>query len=140
MIAPEKIAWVMGLRKGIRSLSDLSEAVSRGLPKSALRRSVERVVDDPRQRREVMHHVIPAATLKRRKDRLKREESERIERLARVIATAEYVWSDMEAAKLFLNTPHVEIGGRRPLEAAYTELGARQVEELLWKIFHGLPV
>lgn len=86
-----------------------------------------------------MGRVIPEATLKRRKDRLKPEESERTERLARVIATAEYVWNDVEAAKLFLNTPHTQIGGR-PLEAAYTELGARQVEELLWKIFHGLPV
>jgi antitoxin Xre/MbcA/ParS-like protein len=29
--------------------------------------------------------------------------------------------------------------GRTPLESAMTELGARQVEEILDKIFHGLP-
>jgi uncharacterized protein (DUF2384 family) len=29
--------------------------------------------------------------------------------------------------------------GRTPLEVAFTELGARRVEELLWKLFYGLP-
>ena len=34
---------------------------------------------------------------------------------------------------------HPELEGRAPLELALTELGARRVEELLWKLFYGLP-
>jgi uncharacterized protein (DUF2384 family) len=29
--------------------------------------------------------------------------------------------------------------GRTPLEVSLTELGARRVEELMWKLFYGLP-
>jgi putative toxin-antitoxin system antitoxin component (TIGR02293 family) len=139
MIHAQKIASVMGLKKSVRSLEQLSEVVSRGLPKSALRSIVGRVASSPKEEREVMHHIVPTATYKRRKSLLKPEESEKAERIARVIATAEYVWEDAETAKRFLKSPHPELGGRVPLEAAYTELGARRVEELLWKLFHGLP-
>lgn len=139
MVNPQKIANVMGLKKTVRSLGELSEVVSHGIPKSSLRRIAGRVASDPKEEREVLHRLIPPATYKRRKNLLKPEESEKAERLARVIATAEYVWEDEEAVRRFLKSPHPELGGRTPLEAAYTELGARRVEELLWKLFHGLP-
>jgi putative toxin-antitoxin system antitoxin component (TIGR02293 family) len=80
------------------------------------------------------------ATYKRQRDLLKLEESEHTERLARVIATAEYVWDNEEKSRRFLTTPNPALGGLRPIDTAYTELGARQVEELLWQIFYGLPL
>ena len=39
----------------------------------------------------------------------------------------------------FLHTAHPELGGDQPLDAARTELGARQVEEVLWRMEYGLP-
>jgi putative toxin-antitoxin system antitoxin component (TIGR02293 family) len=140
MVAAQKIAEVMGMKRTVRSLADLSGAVVRGLPKSALRHCVDRVAASPQERRQLMFRVVPEATFKRRRNQLKLEESERTERLARVIATAEYVWDDREEARRFLTTPHPELRDRRPLDAALTELGARRVEEMLWSIFHGLPV
>jgi putative toxin-antitoxin system antitoxin component (TIGR02293 family) len=80
------------------------------------------------------------ATYKRQRDLLKLEESEHTERLARVLATAEYVWDNEEESRRFLTTPNPALGGLRPIDTAYTELGARQVEELLWQIFYGLPL
>lgn len=139
MVNPQRIADVMGLKKRVRSLGDLSEIVSHGVAKSAVRRIAERVAGDPKEEREVMGRLIPPATYKRRKNLLKPDESERAERLARVIATSEYVWEDEENARRFLKSPHPELGGRTPLDASYTELGARRVEELLWKLFYGLP-
>ncbi len=139
MIPARKIADVMGLKSPVRTLRDLSEIVSRGLPKSALRHCVVRVVSGPKEQREAIYRIVPAATYKRRERNLKPAESERTERLARVVATAEHIWSDAEEAKRFLTTPHPELGGRTPLDASRTELGARQVEELLWKLFYGLP-
>jgi putative toxin-antitoxin system antitoxin component (TIGR02293 family) len=140
MVAAQKIAEVMGMKRTVRSLADLSGAVVCGLPKSALRHCVDRVAASPQERRRLMSRVVPEATFKRRRNQLKLEESERTERLARVIATAEYVWDDREEARRFLTTPHPELDDRRPLDAALTELRARRVEEMLWSIFHGLPV
>lgn len=139
-VSPQLIADVMGLPQRIRSLSDLANAVRSGLPKSALRASAARLFKGTAAQTELIHSVIPEATLKRRKDLLKPDESERTERLARVIATAQYVWDDDEDARRFLTTPHSELAGKRPVDVALTELGARQIEELLWKLFYGLPV
>jgi putative toxin-antitoxin system antitoxin component (TIGR02293 family) len=140
MIPADKIAEVLGLQQSIHSLPDLARCVAEGLPKSSLRRCVERVVKDRETQRGLIHRIVPEATYKRRGDLLKLEESEHTERLARVIATAEYVWDDVEESQRFLITPNPALGGQRPIDAAYTELGARQVEELLWQIFHGLPL
>jgi putative toxin-antitoxin system antitoxin component (TIGR02293 family) len=68
------------------------------------------------------------------------DESERTERLARVLAHAEYAWDDREQARDWMNKPHRELQDRSPLEVARTELGARRVEDLLDKLFYGLPV
>ena len=143
MIEARRIAEVMGgrpvLRRRVTSTLDLSEAVARGLPKSSLRTVVERVFADAGDQRRIMYEVVPEATFKRRRDRLSRAESERTERLARVIASAEYVWGDREGTRRFLTSPHPALGGNTPLNAARSELGARLVEDLLAKIEHGLP-
>jgi len=86
-----------------------------------------------------MNRIVPEATFKRRRDRLSAAESERTERIARVVANAEHVWGDRVDARRFLTTAHPALRGRSPLDTAMTELGARQVEEILGKIFHGLP-
>jgi putative toxin-antitoxin system antitoxin component (TIGR02293 family) len=52
---------------------------------------------------------------------------------------AEDVWQDADEMRRFLTTPHMELAGRTPLDAVMTELGARQVEEVLARIVYGLP-
>jgi putative toxin-antitoxin system antitoxin component (TIGR02293 family) len=59
--------------------------------------------------------------------------------LARIVAIAEDVWQDRDQARRFLTTPHPEIGGKTPVDAALTELGARQAEEVMARIVYGLP-
>jgi putative toxin-antitoxin system antitoxin component (TIGR02293 family) len=128
----------MGLKGAVRSLSELSAAVRKGLPKSALKASVARVFPEGPERTDILYRVIPEATYKRRREHLKVDESERTERLARVIATAEYVWDDQKDANRFLTTTHSQLEGQRPIDVALTELGARRVEELLWKLYYGI--
>jgi len=143
-IEPIRVAEVMGgipvLGRPVRSLQELSQAVLRGLPKDALKRTVRRVFPEPTEANEIMNRIVPSATYKRRRHTLKVDESERTERLARVIASAEYVWNDAEKARHWLVKPHPELGLRSPVDTALTELGARQVEDLLDSIFYGLPV
>ena len=135
----ERIEQILGLRPTTRGMAGLAAAVQKGLPRSALTRVVARAGVTGKARLALLHRVIPSATFKRR-TRLKLHESEKTERLARVIALSELLWDDAEAAQLFINAPHPELGNRTPLECASTELGARQVEDVVMRAIYGLPV
>lgn len=137
-VTPEAIAEVMALSPVPHTLAELEALVRDGLPKSALSAGVAHAVSSAEARRTLLTSIIPEATYKRRRDRLTRDESEKTERLARVVATASYVWDDLDDARAFLATPHALLEGRTPLDVALTELGARRVEELLWQLFYGL--
>jgi putative toxin-antitoxin system antitoxin component (TIGR02293 family) len=142
-MVPHDIGEVLGgrsvLGKPVTSLLELNDVVESGLPKATLRNVAARVFSDAADQRALMYRVVPEATYKRRRDRLSHAESERTERLARVIAMAEEVWEDRGQTRRFLTVPHAELGGRTPLDAAMTELGARQAEEVMGRIIHGLP-
>jgi putative toxin-antitoxin system antitoxin component (TIGR02293 family) len=97
------------------------------------------VARDPKQQRNLVHRIVPEATFKRRRDRLSLAESERAERIARIAAMAFEVWGE-EDARAFLSNPHPMLDGETPLEAAATDLGAREVESILRAIEFGLPV
>ncbi|CAE6857927.1 hypothetical protein R75461_07820 [Paraburkholderia nemoris] len=139
IVSPEKIAAVMALTPLPRSFAELDDRVRGGLPKSALRASVEHAARNAEERRNLLFRIIPEATFKRRRELLNPDESEKAERLARIFATTEYVWDSETDAREFLNTPHSLLDGRTPLDVSMTELGARRVEELLWKLFYGIP-
>jgi putative toxin-antitoxin system antitoxin component (TIGR02293 family) len=140
MIAPESIAEILGLGTSIRTVHELESAVSAGLPKRALERLSSRLYEDRRSASAYKFKVVPQATWKRRSKRLSVDESEKTERLARVLAAAEHVWDDREQAREWMSKPHRELDNETPLEVARTELGARRVEDLLDKLFFGLPV
>lgn len=139
-VSPEKIAAVMALAPVPHSFSALDDLVRSGLPKSALRLSIARIGRSADERKTLLNSIIAEATYKRRSARLTPAESERAERLARIFATAQYVWDDEDQAREFLHAPHPMLQDRTPLDVSMSELGARRVEELLWNLFYGLPV
>ncbi|MEC5216965.1 putative toxin-antitoxin system antitoxin component (TIGR02293 family) [Actimicrobium sp. GrIS 1.19] len=139
-VTPEKIAAVMALVPAPHSFAELEGMVRTGLPKSALRTSVAHVGRTADERRTILNSIIAEATYKRRDARLTPGESERAERLARVFATAQYVWDDEALAREFLHAAHPLLESRTPLDVSMSELGARRVEALLWQLFYGLPV
>ena len=142
MVVAARIADVMGgpraLGRRVVSWSDLDDMVAAGLPRAALDALVTRVADPPESTR-VKYRIVPKATYQRRA-RLNPAHSQKAERLARVFALVESVWHDEAEARRFMNAPHVELGDRTPLEVAMTEVGARQVEEVIERGRHGLPV
>jgi putative toxin-antitoxin system antitoxin component (TIGR02293 family) len=140
MIAPQSIAEILGLGQSVRTVRDLETAVSAGLQKRALEQLSARLYNDRGMASAYKFKVVPRATWKRRSKRLSVEESEKTERLARVLAAAEYVWDDREQSREWMSKAHRELNGQSPLDAARTELGARRVEDLLDKLFFGLPV
>jgi putative toxin-antitoxin system antitoxin component (TIGR02293 family) len=138
VVEPSKIALVLGLRRKVNAIEQLDRQIEAGLPKTSLGAVARHVYGTSPEAAALMQRVIPSATFHRRGDDLKPQEGERVERLARVIATAEPVWDSVDDARLFLSSAHAMLGGKRPIEVALTELGARRVEDLLWSLFNGV--
>lgn len=84
---------------------------------------------------------IPPRTLTRRKQegRFRPDESERLLRLSRVInAATELFEGDRRAAVSWMQSPNKAFQGGTPLEMARTEVGAREVENLIGRLEHGV--
>ena len=84
---------------------------------------------------------IPQRTLTRRlshRSRLTAAESDRTVRLARVYASAVEMIGDEHKAVEWLQTPNRALGGERPLEKLDTDIGAREVEDILGRIAYGV--
>ena len=83
---------------------------------------------------------ISKATLHRRKagGRLGPAESDRVVRFARLMGKAVEVLESEENARQWLTSPQFGLGGAVPLDYAETEVGAREVEELLGRIEFGV--
>jgi putative toxin-antitoxin system antitoxin component (TIGR02293 family) len=144
-VQPQAVVEVMGgsaaVHAPVRGLTDLRTEIKKGLRLEALHKTVDRVFHDPAARKRFLHRIVPEGSYKRRAKagQLTPAESERVARLASVIALAEDVWGDPDDARQFLLTPHPELEDRPPLEVAVEEFGARHVEEILEGIRHGLP-
>lgn len=132
------VALILGL-KPLQSVSELDAEVAAGLPKRSVALLASRLHGDAKEALRYRSSIVPLATWKRRRERLSAIESERTERQARVLALTEYVWDDQEAARRWMLAGHPELDGKTPADTARTELGARRVEELLNRLFYGLP-
>jgi putative toxin-antitoxin system antitoxin component (TIGR02293 family) len=90
---------------------------------------------------EVSEIVIAPRTLKHRRARgenLSHEETDRLVRVARIVALADEIFGDHAKALLWLRSEDDRIGGRRPLSMLQTEAGGRVVESMLWQIDEGV--
>ena len=82
--------------------------------------------------------LSPRSLQRRRSSgRLARYESDRLYRLARIVAIANEYLGDRELALRWLKRPNRVLGGIAPVAAIDTELGARQVENILGRIAYG---
>lgn len=84
---------------------------------------------------------IPQRTLTRRatEGRLRPDESDRVLRAARVFEMAVKLFEgDVPAAKQWLETPQPGLDDEVPLEFASTDIGAREVENLIGRLEHGV--
>ena len=84
---------------------------------------------------------IAPRTLARRKKEgtLRPDESERVDRITRIfhLATDLYEGDKAEAVK-WLKEPNRALADRTPLDFARTEIGAREVENLIGRLEHGV--
>lgn len=76
---------------------------------------------------------------RRRKGVLSQHESERLFRVARVLASAEELFGDLGTAFDWLNSPLIVLRGATPLSLLDTEIGGKLVMDTLGRIQHGIP-
>lgn len=69
--------------------------------------------------------------------RIKPFASDRLYRMAKIVALAEDVLEDREQAMAWISSVQRGLGDRKPLDLIETEAGAREVEEELLRIEHG---
>ena len=80
------------------------------------------------------------ATLHRRKiqGKIDKDESEKLVRYQRLLKKAEDVFGGGDSAREWLTSPQTGLGNAVPLDFAKTEIGAREVENLLGRIEYGV--
>jgi putative toxin-antitoxin system antitoxin component (TIGR02293 family) len=121
----------------IRSGEDMSAAIRQGFPHKV----VDALVGGSGLTLQEVASSLDLSTrsLQRRKHqgRLARHESDRLYRLARLLALAEYFIGGRDTAVEWMKRPNLVLGGVAPLKLLDTELGARQVESVLGRIAYG---
>ena len=122
----------------VEDAAELHEKVLSGLPYRAFEAVVERYGLDRAAVLRVLH--VPPRTLARRKQaqRFVAEESDRLTRLARIVAMAEETLGEPGKAGRWLQKANRALGGVVPLDHLVTDVGTRRVEEVLGRIGHGV--
>jgi len=119
-------------------IPEMRHLLETGLPYPALESVQDTLALSPA---EVLRSLgITTRTLRRRKEasKLGPAESDRLFRLARVAALALDIFEDTEKMRRWLHKPNRALGGESPILLLSTDIGARQVEEALLAIDHGI--
>jgi len=83
---------------------------------------------------------ISRSTLQRRRaaGRLSPDESDKVLRFSRLLRQAADLFGDIDKGRAWLKHPQYGLGGAVPLDYAETEIGAREVENLLGRMKYGV--
>ena len=117
---------------------ELRERINQGLPYRSFESVRERLQLTMPEAATVLR--MPARTLARRKQarRLDADESDRLYRLVRVAAHAMAVFGSEDKVAAWLRRPNRALNGEMPVALLDTDLGVRQVEDVLGRLEYGL--
>jgi putative toxin-antitoxin system antitoxin component (TIGR02293 family) len=117
---------------------ELIRRIQKGLPFSDLK-VLQDSIDMPFEQLAAKL-AISRSTLQRRKvaGRLSPDESDKVMRFSQLLEHATRVFGDVEKARGWLKHPQRGLGGAVPLDYAETEIGAREVDNLLGRIDYGV--
>lgn len=128
---------LLGLKK--MAVSSLVNLLSSGLPWSAVETFLKQTGFTQQDLAQAL--ATPERTLARRKvtGRLNLVESERLLRLAEIFQSATDLFEgDIAAAREWLQSPERALGNASPIDYAVTDIGAREVRNLLGRLEHGV--
>lgn len=124
------------LGRAMMSDRDLREAIRAGFPHAVLEELMQASGLTLKELADALD-LSPRSLQRRRHGRLARFESDRLYRLARLLALARESLGDAARASRWLKRTNRALGGVAPIAAIDTELGARQVENLLGRVAYG---
>ena len=143
MTATEYVVDVLGGRRVFRgqelpTSSQMRDRIKEGLPFSSLESVRERLRLSVPEAASVLQ--MPARTLARRRSsrKLAADESDRLYRLARIAAQAFGVFGTEDKASTWLRRPNRALNNELPIRLLDTDVGTRQVEDILGRIEHGV--
>jgi len=117
--------------------SDLQTAIREGFPQKVIEELMEAADLSIKELAACLDLSARSLQRRRREGRLARNESDRIYRLARIVALAKASLGGRDAANRWLKRRNRALGGKEPLAVIDTEIGARAVENVLGRIAFG---
>jgi putative toxin-antitoxin system antitoxin component (TIGR02293 family) len=140
MVITEGEVPMYGTSIGLKpqNATQLIASIKKGLPLKTFEQLCKNLAIPEKELCRILK--IPPSTLARRKKsgQLSFEESERVFRIARLHDKAVEVFKQPDLGRKWLKEPAWALGDVAPLEYADTELGAKEVEDLLGRIEHGV--
>ncbi len=142
MTETEKIIEILGgtklLGKTVVRTQTLIPAIRKGIRFDAVTH-LTKLYQIPDVATQRIIAVSDRAWAKRKaNNRLDPVESDRLYRLARLIARMEEVFGSREKAEIWLKEPNRALSMQTPLDLLDTDEGAKQVEDVLIRIEHGV--
>lgn len=118
------LAWVVAIRKGF--------------PVAALDSFRQRIDVTNTELGQALGISMRSLAARRHKGALAASESERLLRLAKVVAHAESVFDDVDRGLEWLRQPNISLGGVPPISLLDTEIGFELVTDVLGRIEYGI--
>jgi putative toxin-antitoxin system antitoxin component (TIGR02293 family) len=125
------------LGRTLASEDDMRQAIREGFPPAVVEELMRSSGLTLRELADALDLSPRSLQRRRTSGRLARYESDRLYRLARIVALADEFLGDHDKAIRWLKRPNRALGGIAPVAALDTELGARQVENILGRIAYG---
>ncbi len=125
------------LGRSVSNDRDLREAIRDGFPPAVVEELMRSSGLTLKELAESLDLSPRSLQRRRRTGRLARFESDRLYRLARIVALAHQSLGSQELAVRWLRRANRALGGLAPVAAIDTEAGARQVEHVLGRSAYG---
>ena len=129
---------VIGLNSIKTEKNTLIRSIKKGLPVSAFEK-VQKELNVSADKLAAAVNIASRTLARRKKEgRFHPDESERVLRIASLFDRALQVLHNQTRVQTWFKSPQKGLGGKTPLEYADTEPGAREVEDLLGRLEHGV--
>ncbi|HEV7349532.1 type II toxin-antitoxin system Xre/ParS family antitoxin [Telluribacter sp.] len=142
-VSVSQVVAILGGKKslqiGVDNALDFIRAAEKGFSISVAQRVQQRLELSNKQFSRLLN--LSESTFQRRiknKAALSTEESEKVIELSTIIAKGLEVFEEEDALKLWLNTPVLALGNKKPVDILNSSLGREEVMDILFRIEHGL--
>lgn len=135
----ETIGDLLGVKKSIANRLAIAHVVERGLPAVAIDRiKASMNLADADLSSALSISVKTLSRVRQTRRALSLVEGDRLYRIARLFLLAQDVFEQDDFVREWFRSPQIGLNNRTPLDTMSTEAGAREVEDLLLRIDHGV--